>query len=38
MCVNKELSIASFIIGTIINIYVMLRFKTEIVYIICIWW
>ena len=37
MCVDKETSIGSFIAGTIINILVMLYFKTEIVYIICIW-
>jgi len=38
MCVNKDTSIIAFILGTLINIAVMLYFQTEVVFIICIWW
>ncbi len=38
MCWSANASIASFIIGTIINISVMLYFKTPIIYSICILW
>jgi hypothetical protein len=38
MCWSANSSIASFIIGTIINISVMLYFKTPVIYSICILW
>ena len=38
MCINKETSIVSFILGTIVNIFVMLYFRTETIYVICIMW
>jgi hypothetical protein len=38
MCISKETSIISFILGTIINISVMLYFKKETIYTICIVW
>ena len=38
MCVNAKTSITAFILGTIINIAVILYFKTNIITIICIMW
>ena len=38
MCWNKETSIISFILGTVINLAVLLYFKTEAISIICIIW
>ena len=38
MCWNANSSIASFIIGTIINISVMLYFRNPVIYSICILW
>lgn len=38
MCVNANTSISAFILGTIINIGVILYFKTNIITIICIMW
>jgi len=38
MCWNATTSIVSFIIGTILNIAVMISFKSELIYAICIAW
>ena len=38
MCWNKETSIISFILGTIINLAVLLYFKTEVITAFCIIW
>lgn len=38
MCWSENSSIASFIIGTILNIYVLLHFKTPLIYSFCIMW
>ena len=38
MCWNKETSIFSFILGTIINLAVLLYFKTEVITVFCIIW
>jgi hypothetical protein len=38
MCWDEQTSITTFILGTIINIFVMLYFNTEIIYLSCIIW
>ena len=38
MCIDDKTSITSFIIGSIINIIVMLNTKQKVIYQLCVFW